>query len=83
MIGLTKSLARALAPQIRVNSVAPGIVKTRWVAGRDEHIDQLSGAALLKTTASPEQVASMICTLLANDAVTGQTVVVDAGEVLH
>lgn len=83
MIGLTKSLARALAPQIRVNSVAPGIVKTRWVAGRDEHIDQLSGNALLKTTASPEQVAAMVCTLLSNEAVTGQTVVVDAGEFLH
>jgi 3-oxoacyl-[acyl-carrier protein] reductase len=83
LIGLTKSLARALAPRIRVNSVAPGIVKTRWVEGHEEHIQRLSERALLQSTASPDDVASMICALLANQAITGQTVVVDAGEVLH
>ncbi len=34
--GLTKSLARALAPDIRVNCVVPGAVATRWWAGREE-----------------------------------------------
>lgn len=81
LIGLTRSLARALAPDIRVSSVAPGIVETRWVAGRDEHVQRLSAASLLKRTASPDDVAAMICALLAQDAVTGQTVVVDGGVV--
>jgi 3-oxoacyl-[acyl-carrier protein] reductase len=78
-IGLTRSLARALAPQIRVCSVAPGIVKTRWVEGRGEHVDRLSKSALLGRTASPEDVAAMVLALLAQDAMTGQTVVVDGG----
>lgn len=78
-IGLTRSLARALAPQIRVNSVAPGIVETRWVRGREEHVRRLSAAALLQRNASPDDVAAMVCALLAQDAATGQTVVVDGG----
>jgi 3-oxoacyl-[acyl-carrier protein] reductase len=81
-IGLTRSLARALAPQIRVCSVAPGIVKTRWVAGREEHVDRLSKNAPLQRTATPEDVAAMICALLTQDAMTGQTVVVDGGSSL-
>jgi 3-oxoacyl-[acyl-carrier protein] reductase len=81
-IGLTRSLARALAPQIRVCSVAPGIVKTRWVAGREEHVDRLSKNAPLQRTATPEDVAAMIYALLTQDAMTGQTVVVDGGSSL-
>lgn len=81
-IGLTRSLARALAPDIRVCSVAPGIVETRWVSGREEHIRRLSAAALLQRTATPDDVAAMVCALLAQDAVTGQTVIVDGGLVV-
>ncbi len=83
VIGLTRSLARALAPEIRVNSVAPGIVKTRWVEGREEHIERLSTAAPLQRTATPEDVAEVVCTFLAADAMTGQTVPVDGGMVMN
>jgi 3-oxoacyl-[acyl-carrier protein] reductase len=79
-IGLTRSLARALAPQIRVCGVAPGIVLTRWVAGREEHVRRLSESALLRRSATPDDVAAMVCALLAQDAMTGQTVVVDGGQ---
>lgn len=77
--GLTRSLAKALAPSIRVTAVAPGIVKTRWVAGREDHVERLSKAALLQRTASPEDVARMVCALLAQDAITGQVIPVDGG----
>jgi len=80
--GLTRSLARALAPEIRVCNVAPGIVETRWTQGREEHVRHLSAAALLRRTASPEDVAELVCALLANDAVTGQTVPIDGGMVM-
>ncbi len=83
LIGLTKSLARALAPTIRVNSVAPGIVKTRWVAGRDEHVRRLGDQTLLGVNAGPDDVASMIVALLRQEATTGQTIVVDGGLELH
>ncbi len=81
-IGLTRSLARALAPQIRVCSVAPGIVETRWTAGREEHVRRLGSSALLGRNATPDDVAAMACALLAQDAMTGQTVVVDGGRLL-
>ena len=77
--GLTRSLAKALAPSIRVTAVAPGIVRTRWVAGREAHVERLSRTALLQRTARPEDVAQMICALLAQDAITGQVIPVEAG----
>ena len=81
-IGLTRSLARALAPAIRVNSVAPGIVETRWTAGREEHVRRLGADALLGRNATPEDVAETVCALLGQDATTGQTLLVDGGRVL-
>ena len=81
-IGLTRSLARALAPQIRVCGVAPGVARTRWVEGREEHVRRLSESALLGITPEPEHVASMVCALLAQDAMTGQMVVVDGGRLV-
>ena len=80
--GLTRSLARALAPEIRVCNDAPGIVETRWTEGREEHVRRLSAAAPLQRAATPADVAELICALLANDAVTGQTVPVDGGMVM-
>ncbi len=82
LAGLTRSLARALAPEIRVCNVAPGIVETRWTQGREDHVRRLSAAAPLRRTASPEDVAELVCALLANDAVTGQTVPIDGGMVM-
>ncbi|MFZ7101811.1 MAG: SDR family NAD(P)-dependent oxidoreductase [Peptococcaceae bacterium] len=79
-ISLTKSMAVALAPEVRVNSVAPGIVLTRWVAGKDEHIQRLSAGTPLGRAAYPEDVAQAIVSLVTGgDFITGQTVVVDGG----
>ena len=80
--GLTRSLARALAPEIRCCAVAPGIVETRWVAGREEHVRRLSQDALLRRNVGPEEIAEMVCTLLSQDSMTGQIVVMDGGRLL-
>ena len=79
-ISLTKSLARVFAPQVRVNALAPGIVMTRWVAGREEHVRRYSEGTPMGRAASAEDVADMAYALATGgDFVTGQTIVVDGG----
>lgn len=79
-ISLTKSFARVLAPEVRVNSIAPGIVGTRWVGGQEEHIKRYGEGTPLGRIADPEDVANLAWALLSGgDFVTGQTVVVDGG----
>ncbi|MFE4570638.1 SDR family NAD(P)-dependent oxidoreductase [Paenibacillus chitinolyticus] len=80
--GLTKSLAQALAPEIRVNCVAPGAVATRWWQGREETMNALIGKLPLQRIATPEDIAQIICSLLEQEAVTGQILTADAGQTL-
>ncbi|MBB6675133.1 SDR family NAD(P)-dependent oxidoreductase [Cohnella nanjingensis] len=79
---LTLSLARALAPEIRVNGVAPGAVATRWWAGREDSMNRLSPHLPLQRIAAPEDIARFICAALEQEAMTGQIVTVDAGQTL-
>jgi len=79
-ISITKSLARVLAPEVRVISVAPGIVLTRWVEGQEEHIKRLAGSTPMKRIAVPEDVAEVVYGVIAHAGfVTGQNIVVDGG----
>lgn len=79
-ISVTKSLARVLAPEVRVNSVAPGIVMTRWVDGREEHVKKLGEHTPLGRCCTAEDVAAIVEPLLTSTSmITGQTVVVDGG----
>ncbi|WP_141504943.1 SDR family NAD(P)-dependent oxidoreductase [Paenibacillus luteus] len=80
--GLTKSLARALAPEIRVCGVAPGAVATRWWEGREEQMNRLAGHILLQRILTPEDIALIICSLLQQDAITGQTITADGGQTI-
>jgi 3-oxoacyl-[acyl-carrier protein] reductase len=81
VISLTRNLARSLAPEARVNAVAPGAVDSAWMVEWTE--EQRSGSvegALLKRRCTPEDLAEAIVFLLAGAAmVTGQTLVVDGG----
>ena len=80
--GLTKSLARALAPDIRVSCVAPGAVATRWWAGREEQMERLSTNLLLQRISTPEDIAQTICSTLEQDSMTGQIITVDCGQTM-
>jgi 3-oxoacyl-[acyl-carrier protein] reductase len=80
--GLTKSLARALAPDIRVNCVIPGAVATRWWAGREEIMMQLAPNLLLQRISTPEDIANCICAALEQEAMTGQFLTIDSGQTL-
>lgn len=80
LIHLTKCLAVALAPDIRVNSVAPGLLMTRWVAGfSEERLRAMSEAALLKKPTDVADTAAAFVMLAKNSSMTGQVIVVDAG----
>jgi len=81
---LTKSLARALAPEIRVNCVAPGFIDTRWNAGREEARRQAAEQAALKRVGTPEDIAQVV-RWLATDAafLTGQVIIADGGRALN
>ncbi|MFB5761354.1 SDR family NAD(P)-dependent oxidoreductase [Paenibacillus medicaginis] len=80
--GLTKSLARALAPDIRVNCIAPGAVATRWWKGRETQMNRLAPHLPLQRISTPEDIAAMICTALEQEAMTGQIITVDSGQTL-
>ncbi|MBG9734476.1 SDR family NAD(P)-dependent oxidoreductase [Paenibacillus alvei] len=80
--GLTKSLARALAPAIRVNCVAPGAVATRWWRGQEERMQQLAPNLLLQHLSTSEDIAQFICSVLEQEAMTGQIITVDSGQTL-
>ncbi|MGO0058798.1 SDR family NAD(P)-dependent oxidoreductase [Brevibacillus fluminis] len=80
--GLTKSLAHALAPAIRVNCVVPGAVATRWWAGHEEQMKKLAPNLLLQRIAAPEDIAQLICATLEQEAMTGQIITVDSGQTM-
>lgn len=81
LINLTRSLARTLAPEIRVNAVAPGFVDSPW--NKDWPADRKETSierTPLKRACRPEDIAETIFFLCAGAAmVTGQTVIVDGG----
>ncbi len=77
---VTRALARALAPTIRVNAVAPGVVDTRWVADLKGFVRSAQMQTPMRRIAAPEDVAKVIVALIADhDFVTGQIVTVDGG----
>jgi 3-oxoacyl-[acyl-carrier protein] reductase len=81
---LTKSLARALAPAIRVVSVSPGLVDTEFVRGLDQNWrDQQASRTLQKRLATPKEVAdAVIAATLLLPFTTGAVIPVDGGRQL-
>jgi len=81
---MTKSLARVLAPQVRVVGVAPGAVETRFVPGRGAEFNAKAAAATpLRRIASPKDVAATILACATHlTFVTGTTIRVDGGRSL-
>ena len=84
---MTFSLARALAPLIRVNTVCPGYIDTPWftkgrgVAGAKQVRDMVVGKVPLKAASTAEDIAELVCFLAtpASSNMTGELVRIDAG----
>jgi NAD(P)-dependent dehydrogenase (short-subunit alcohol dehydrogenase family) len=85
LIHLTEELAVELAPRIRVNAVAPAVVKTRFATALYEGREaEVAATYPLGRLGVPEDVAGAVAFLCSNDAawITGQTVVIDGGVTL-
>jgi NAD(P)-dependent dehydrogenase (short-subunit alcohol dehydrogenase family) len=75
---LTKLLARALAPSIRVNAIAPGLVLPSDVVTKEQW-NQLVEKLPLKRAATLDEITYTLEFLIHNEYITGQTIVVDGG----
>jgi NAD(P)-dependent dehydrogenase (short-subunit alcohol dehydrogenase family) len=82
VIGLTKTMAKELAPYINVNTVAPGHTKTEMTAPLPDEVKQnMIEGSYLKRMAEPEDIAKAILFMASEDAnfITGQVLLVDGG----
>ncbi|NLW98817.1 MAG: SDR family oxidoreductase [Actinomycetales bacterium] len=86
VVHLTEELAFELGPDIRVNAVAPAVVKTRFATalyeGREEKV---AARYPLKRLGVPDDIGSVVAFLLSDDAgwMTGQTLTIDGGVLLN
>ncbi|MBM3898493.1 MAG: 3-oxoacyl-ACP reductase FabG [Thaumarchaeota archaeon] len=85
VLGLTKALARMLAPKIQVNAMVLGSIKTGWIDWLDnKELDEIMLGIPLKRLGKPEDVAKLAVFLASSDSdfITGQSVVIDGGETM-
>ena len=78
VVQMTRALARTLAPDVRVNAVAPGAVllPDEW---NEESEQRLASTTPLRRLGTPDDVVAAVAYLLEADYVTGETLVVDGG----
>ena len=86
LLTMTKSLARVLGPEIRVNAVCPGFIQGNWLTeglGADAYMrakESLESRTPLRLTCSPESVAESIVQFIeGHSVITGQHIVLDGG----
>jgi 3-oxoacyl-[acyl-carrier protein] reductase len=84
VIQLTRTLAQALAPSVRVNAVAPGTVATRWWdEAAPDTLERVRNASRFKRLTAARDVAEAAVLLVTNESMSGQTVAVDLANVMH
>ena len=85
---MTKSLAHVLAPEIRINTIVPGVIQTRWLQGgmgKEQYEAFLASTREqlpLKKIAQAEDIAEALVWFLLGDGsrlITGETLIVDSG----
>jgi 3-oxoacyl-[acyl-carrier protein] reductase len=85
LIHLTRCMAVALAPEVLVNCVAPGLLEgTRATANLTPAlVERSASSALLKKAADKDDCADQVVTMCRTQTMTGQTVVIDSGRLFH
>ncbi|MFC1560535.1 SDR family NAD(P)-dependent oxidoreductase [Pseudomonadota bacterium] len=80
LVSLTREWARALAPEVRVNAIAPGLVDSDWMCRFDESGLGATDNIPLQREGTPQDYAEVILFLAAGaDYISGQTLTVDGG----
>ncbi len=79
LVGITRSLARALAPGIRVNAVAPGLIRTGFAGWTEEHCAAAEVVTPTRRLATAQDIAEAILFLAGSRAMTGETIYLDGG----
>ncbi len=80
LVNLTKEWARALAPEVRVNAIAPGMVNSDWMCRFPGDTERVADTVPLQRVGHPDDYGDVILFLAAGaDYVTGQTLNVDGG----
>ena len=84
VIALVRNLSSAIAPHVRINSVAPGLIETDMIQALDKKARKtIVETTPLKRIGKPQDIANTVCYLLSekSDFTTGQTLVTDGGRV--
>lgn len=76
---MTKLLAKELGPEIRVNAIAPGLIKTPRTQDFKAAIDKFTERTPLKRTGDPEDIAEMVLALIKSNYTNGEIIIVDGG----
>jgi NAD(P)-dependent dehydrogenase (short-subunit alcohol dehydrogenase family) len=76
---VTKLLAAALGPDVRVNAVAPGLVDTPLTAGWTDARRLWQESSPMRRAAHPSDVADLIAMLVHHSYVTGEVILLDGG----
>ncbi len=79
LVGITRSLARALAPRIRVNAVAPGLIRTGFAGWTEEHCAAAEAVTPTRRLATAPDIAAAILFVAGSHAMTGETIYLDGG----
>jgi ketoreductase RED2 len=76
---MTRLLAAAVGPEIRVNAVAPGLIETKWTAGWDDIRQRVEESTPLRRVGQPDDVADAVVGLIRSPYTTGAVLSVDGG----
>jgi ketoreductase RED2 len=76
---MTRLLANVLGPQIRVNSVAPGLIDTPWTADFAEFKERITAETPLRRVGTADDIAKVVCDVADSLYLTGEVIKVDGG----